>query len=169
VGKICVATVVISTQGHAGGRVDRSGPALGKLVELFAGEIRQQELIPDHQETIERTLCRLADSGCIDLLLTTGGTGCSPDDVTPEATLAVIDREVPGIAEEMRCVSRQYTRYSALSRAVAGIRGSTLIINFPGSPKSIDEIGQVLVPLIEHLIDLLRSSAGSGHLHKQGN
>jgi len=117
-------------------------------------------VVPDDRDTIAANLTRMADVIGVDLILTTGGTGFSPRDITPEATLSVIDREAPGIPEAMRLKSLQITPKAMLSRAVAGIRGKTLIINLPGSPKAVSECLEVILPVISHAIEILRGDAG---------
>ena len=112
-------------------------------------------MIPDEQATIEARLRHWADEGGVELILTSGGTGFSPDDVTPEATRAVIEREAPGIGEAMRAASRPHTANWMLSRALAGIRGATLIVNFPGSPGSIEQTGAALAAALPHALELL--------------
>jgi molybdopterin adenylyltransferase len=154
-----VAVITISTsRAHAGGE-DASGDALAALVAEMGGELGGRELLPDDRAAIEAALTRWADGGRCDLLLTTGGTGFAPSDLTPEATEAVIERRTPGIAEALRAASAEHTRYWALSRATAGIRGATLIVNFPGNPKAIAETAPALLPLLPHAISLLRGTA----------
>jgi molybdopterin adenylyltransferase len=149
------AIVTISTSKANGQGADESGPALVEFARELGVDVDATELIPDDRELIEARLRHLADvSGC-DLVLTTGGTGFAPSDVTPEATRAVIERETPGIAEAMRAASRPHTPNWMLSRAVAGIRGRTLIVNFPGNPKSIRETGDALAPALPHALALL--------------
>jgi molybdopterin adenylyltransferase len=121
--------------------------------------------VPDEQSKIEWALRHYADSERCDLILTTGGTGFSPDDVTPEATRAVIEREAPGIGEAMRAASREHTGNWMLSRGVAGIRGRTVIVNFPGSPKSIGEAGEAIGAALPHAVTLLRDGAAAHHDH----
>src|SRR5687767_3632598 len=149
------AIITISTSLSEGQGVDESGPALAEFARGIGAEIGATEIVTDDRHKIEWALRHYADSDVCDLVLTTGGTGFSPDDVTPEATRAVIDREAPGIAEAMRSASRPHTGKWMLSRAVAGIRRRTLIVNFPGSPKSIDQIGAEIGPALPHAIALL--------------
>lgn len=156
------AIVTISTSKAAGEGQDESGPSLEELAQRLAATVVGRELIPDDRTLIERRLRHWSDrEGCA-LVLTTGGTGVSPDDVTPEATRAVLDREVTGIAEAMRAASRPHTAHWMLSRSVAGVRGETLIVNFPGSPRAIAQIGEVLLPGLEHALKLIAGSA-AGH------
>jgi molybdopterin adenylyltransferase len=112
-------------------------------------------IVPDEQEQIASTLREWSDTYCLNLVLTTGGTGLAPRDVTPEATRTVIEREAPGIAEALRAISLQYTRMAMLSRGIAGVRGRTLIINLPGSPKAVKECLEYLLPVLSHAINLL--------------
>ena len=148
------AILTISTSRAAGAGDDDSGDALIALAEGAGLEIAAREVIRDDRELISERLIHWADEGC-DLVLTTGGTGFSPNDLTPEATLAVIEREAPGIPEAMRAASRLHTPHWMLSRAVAGILGTTLIINFPGSPKSIGETGEVIADALPHALELV--------------
>jgi molybdenum cofactor synthesis domain-containing protein len=156
------AIVTISTSKANGQGSDEGGPALAEFARGLGAEIGTTELIPDDRELIESRLRYLADESGCELVLTTGGTGFAPTDVTPEATRAVIEREAPGIAEAMRAASRPHTQNWMLSRAVAGIRGRTLIVNFPGSPKSIRETAAALAPALPHALALL---AGERHAH----
>ncbi len=149
------AIITISSSLSREQGADESGPALAEFARGLGAEIAATEVVPDERAKIEWALRHYADSDVCDLVLTTGGTGFSPDDVTPEAALAVIDREAPGIAEAMRAASRPHTDKWMLSRAVAGIRKRTLIITFPGSPKSIGQIGQEIGPALPHAIALL--------------
>ncbi|NMC15184.1 MAG: MOSC domain-containing protein [Chloroflexi bacterium] len=152
------AVITLSDKGAAGLREDKSGPA---LVEALRGHalVTEHFVIPDEFEQIKAELCRLADSGNLDLILTTGGTGLAPRDVTPEATLAVVERLVPGIPEAMRAESRKITERAMLSRAQAGVRGRTLIVNLPGSPKGAVECLQVFLPVLAHAVETLRGEA----------
>jgi molybdenum cofactor synthesis domain-containing protein len=149
------ALLTVSSSRAAGGGHDESGERLAALVSELGLEVAGREVLPDEQATIAARLAYWADEGLVSLILTSGGTGFSPDDVTPEATREVLDREAPGIAEAMREASRPHTTNWMLSRAVAGIRGSTLIVNFPGSPRSIDQTAAVLVPVLPHALALL--------------
>jgi molybdenum cofactor synthesis domain-containing protein len=157
------AILTVSSSRAADGGADESGPALARFAEGLGAEIAATEIVPDKQSEIEWALRHYVDTENCDLVLTTGGTGFSPDDVTPEATRAVIEREAPGIAEALRAASRAHTRNWMLSRGVAGIRGRSLIINFPGSPKSIGEAGEAIGEAIPHAVALLRN--GTGHRH----
>jgi molybdopterin adenylyltransferase len=157
--------LTLSDRSARGERADASGPALADLVYTQNWLVTKQALLPDDESAIRAQLIAWADSGEVDVILTTGGTGFSPRDVTPEATIAVIQRESPGLAEAMRSASLIKTPHAMLSRSVAGIRGRTLIINLPGSPKGALENFQVVIPVLEHAIQLLKEdpSSESGH------
>ena len=158
---ISVGVVTISDSGARGDRpADLSGEAIKDNVHRFGGTVRHYEMIPDEQEIIRVTLLRLVDELHLDLVLTTGGTGLSPRDRTPQATLPVLDYEVPGLAEAMRAESAKQTPFAYLSRAVAGVRKETLIVNLPGSPKACVEILEVLAPILPHAIETLRGQVG---------
>ena len=161
------AILTISDRSSQGIRPDTSGTALVAAVEQAGGSIIRTGIIPDDLELIKNNLTVWCDSGEIDILLTTGGTGFSPRDNTPEATLAVIERLAPGLAEAMRLESLKFTPHAMLSRAVAGIRKRTLVINFPGNPKAALENFNVVLPVLSHAVDLLQESptAEAGH-HK---
>jgi molybdopterin adenylyltransferase len=149
------AIVTISTSRAAGRRGDESGDALAELAAGLGAEIAGREVIGDDRELISARLLHWADAKGCDLILTSGGTGFTPTDVTPEATQAVIERVAPGIPEAMRAASRAHTKHWMLSRAVAGIRGRTLIVNFPGSPQSIAEAGEAIAPALPHALELI--------------
>jgi molybdopterin adenylyltransferase len=153
------AIITISTSKAAGEGVDESGPALAALVEELGAEIAGMDLIPDERAQIEQRLRHWAEVERCALVLSTGGTGLAPSDVTPEATLAVIEREVPGIAEAMRAASREHTPHWMLSRGVAGVCGSSLLINFPGSPRSIAQTGAAIRDALPHALALLAGEA----------
>ena len=158
--KYTAAVITVSDKGFRGERRDTSGPALCAIVEEYGLEVAYRALVPDESEDIQRELIQCADELGVSLVLTTGGTGFSPRDVTPEATKAVIQRETPGIPEAMRAASMRITPRGCLSRSVAGIRGRTLIVNLPGSEKAAREnILSVMEPLL-HGLDML-ASAGS--------
>ncbi len=152
---IRAVTITISTSRAQSGGEDLSGPALARFAERLGAELIATEVIGDDRTLIEGRLRYWADEGGCELILTSGGTGMAPSDVTPEATRAVLEREAPGIGEAMRAASREHTPHWMLSRALAGLRGRSLIVNFPGSPQSIDEIGQVLAPALPHALRLL--------------
>lgn len=151
------AVIAISTSKAAGEGEDESGPKLKALLESAGCDVVSLELITDDRELIARRIRFYSDEDACDLVATTGGTGLSPDDVTPEATRDVIDREAPGIAEAMRLESRQHVpKHWMLSRGVAGSRGTTLIVNFPGNPNAIEQAGAAITPSLEHALGLLR-------------
>ena len=151
------AVITISDKGSQGLREDTSGPALCAMLREAGWEIVHTAMIPDEAGEIKAQLCHCADTLAASLVLTTGGTGFSPRDITPEATLAVIDREVPGIAEAMRAASMAITPRGCLSRGRAGIRGTTLIVNLPGSEKAARENLAVVLEPLRHGIDILHS------------
>ena len=160
VAPIVAAVVTVSDSGFAGTREDTSGDVLeGLLRELGAASV-ERSLVPDEAETIAARLRELADRSAVNLVLTTGGTGFTSRDVTPEATRAVIEREAPGIAEAMRFVSLQKTPRAMLSRGVSGLRGRTLIINMPGSPRACREQFEVIREALPHGIEKLLDSGG---------
>ena len=148
--------ITISDRGSRGERKDTSGPEIVGMLQQAGMEIVGLQIIPDEKELIRRSLIEWSDGEKTDLILTTGGTGVSPRDVTPDATREVIDREIPGMAEEMRRRSAAITPHAMISRAVAGIRGRTLIINLPGSPKGATENLGVLLPALAHAIEKIK-------------
>lgn len=150
------AVITLSDKGNQGLREDTSGPVITKRLLDAGYDVVETLLLPDGKEKLKKELCRLADQRQVDLILTTGGTGFSPRDVTPEATKEVAERDVPGIAEAMRAASMKITKHAMLSRAVSVIRGKTLIINLPGSPKACRECMDVFMDTIPHGLDLLR-------------
>ncbi len=164
--RIRVSILTISDRSYRGEREDVSGPALVEAVGQLGWEVVKTGLVPDEKELISDWLIQICDSGTADLILTTGGTGFAPRDVTPEATRAILEREAPGIAEAMRQKSLQITPHAMLSRAIAGIRKRTLIINLPGSPKAAIENLQTVAPVIPHAVELLQESpdAEKGHI-----
>jgi molybdenum cofactor synthesis domain-containing protein len=165
--------LTLSDRSARGEREDASGPALARLIEAEtlrsnSGQVwsvAKQALLPDSESAIRAILTEWADSGEVDVILTTGGTGFSPRDVTPEATRAVIDREAPGLAEAMRTASLKITPHAMLSRIVTGIRKRTLIINLPGSPKGAVENLQVVLPVLPHAVQLLQEDPASETSH----
>jgi molybdopterin adenylyltransferase len=159
------AILTVSTSTAAGEGEDLSGPALAEAAAAIGAEVVAQALVPDDVGAIEAWLRAQVEAG-VDLILTTGGTGLTHDDVTPEATLAVIEREVPGLAEAMRAASLQYTPMSMLSRAVAGTAGGSLIINFPGSPKAITQLFGVVEPVLKHAVATLHRENGRRERHR---
>jgi molybdenum cofactor synthesis domain-containing protein len=155
-----VAVLTVSTSKAAGEGADRSGPRLRAFAEELGAEEVLYDLVGDDQAQIEARLRRFAADGCV-LVLTTGGTGLAPDDLTPEATRSVIDREIPGIAEAIRLASLAHTDHWMLSRGVAGVCGDAIIVNFPGSPAAIDQVGPALRHGLRHALQLLGGRAGS--------
>lgn len=157
--------LTVSDRSALGERADLSGPALRQLLEAQGWQISQHAITPDDHQSIEQKLINWSDSGVVDIILTTGGTGFSLRDITPEATLAVIERSAPGLTEAMRFASLQITPHAMLSRAAAGIRKRTLIINLPGSPKGAIENLKVILPVLPHAVQLLVDDPGAeaGH------
>lgn len=153
---IRTAIITLSDKGSKGDREDESGQTIRQMVADIHAIVSHYEILPDEKERIIDVLKSLSDSGSLDLILTTGGTGVAPRDVTPEATLAVIDRELPGMAEAMRAESLKKTPHAMISRAVAGIRKQTLIINLPGSPRAVRENLAVILPAIPHTIEKIQ-------------
>jgi len=159
------AVLTVSDRSWRGERPDASGPALIDKVKSQGWVVVRENILPDDLTMLREFLMSWCDRGDMDVILTTGGTGFAPRDVTPEATRAVIEREAPGLAEAMRAASAAKSPHAMLSRAVAGIRGSVLIINLPGSPKAAVENFQVVMPALEHAVMLLREdpAAEKGH------
>ena len=157
--------LTLSDRSARGERADASGLALMELIQAHAWSIVEQSLLPDEESAIRAMLTSWADSGNMDVILTTGGTGFAMRDVTPEATRAVIDRDAPGLAEAMRAASLKVTPHAMLSRIVTGIRGKTLIINLPGSPKGAVENFQVVIPVLPHAVQLLKDDPASESTH----
>ena len=163
--RFTAAVITLSDKGAAGEREDQSGPLITGLLTQAGYRVIEELLLPDDQKKLENELIRLSDGRQASLILTTGGTGLSVRDVTPEATLAVAHRNVPGIAEAIRADSMRYTRRAMLSRGVSVIRGSSLIINLPGSPKAVRECLEFLLPELKHGVAVLKGTAsecGSG-------
>jgi molybdenum cofactor synthesis domain-containing protein len=165
-----IAVLTISDRGARQERPDASGPALRERVERAGHRVAQSAVLPDEQPQIEDLLRKWADGGDVDVILTTGGTGIAARDRTPEATLAVCERTVPGIAEVMRQAGLAKTPHSMLSRGVAGVRGRTLIVNLPGSPRGAVECLEAVLPALPHAVDLLSGSsdAEAGHRRPRG-
>jgi molybdopterin adenylyltransferase len=157
--------LTLSDRSSRGERADSSGPALVDLIQAEDWSVVKQALLPDEESAIREVLISWVDSGEIDVILTTGGTGFSPRDVTPEATRAVVEREAPGLAEAMRAASLKVTPHAMLSRIVTGIRRKTLIINLPGSPTGAVENLQVVVPVLRHAVQLLQEDPASEASH----
>jgi molybdenum cofactor synthesis domain-containing protein len=154
--KIHAGVITISDKGSRGEREDKSGPEIIAMLESMGITILHSKVIPDDEELIKEALIEYADVKRLDLILTTGGTGVSPRDVTPDATLQVIEKEVPGMAEAMRRESAKITPHAMISRAAAGIRGASLIINLPGSPKGVRENLAVLLPALNHAVEKIK-------------
>ncbi|MBI4492423.1 MAG: MogA/MoaB family molybdenum cofactor biosynthesis protein [Chloroflexi bacterium] len=152
-----VGVLTASDKASRGERVDLGGPAIRERVEREGWQVVEAVVVPDERPAIVAALLRFADQLDLDVVFTTGGTGLSPRDVTPQATLEVIDYQVPGLAEAMRLEGARHTPNALLSRAVAGVRGHTLIVNLPGSPKGVRESMDVVVPVLPHAVGLLRS------------
>lgn len=157
--------LTVSDRSARGEREDASGPALARRVEQAGWLVIAQAVLPDELNKLRGTLMDWADGGKLDIILTTGGTGFAPRDVTPEATTQVIDRQAPGLAEAMRHASAARSKHAMLSRAVAGLRGRVLIINLPGSPKGAVENFETVLPVLDHAVQLLREDpqAEAGH------
>jgi molybdopterin adenylyltransferase len=153
---IKIGILTISDKGSKGQREDKSGEALREGVSQIAGKVVRYEIVPDEKDIIAEKLAEWADCGEVDVILTTGGTGLSKRDVTPEATLSILDREVPGIAEAMRAVSLVKTPMAMLSRAVAGQRANCLIINMPGSVKAVKECLEAIIMAIPHAVEIIK-------------
>ncbi|NLC77812.1 MAG: molybdopterin adenylyltransferase [Clostridia bacterium] len=162
-----VGIITVSDKGSQGEREDKAGPLIRQMITEQGWEVTASDIIPDEQHLIEGKLMEYADQLALDLVLTTGGTGFAERDVTPEATLAVIEKQAPGLAEAMRLESLKVTPMAMLSRATAGIRGQTLIVNLPGSPKAVRECLNVILPALDHGIEILKGSAGecAGKFH----
>jgi len=152
--------LTVSDKGSRGEREDESGKAIKELLAALNTRLVKYDIVPDEREVISERLVEWADKEGIDLIITTGGTGLSPRDVTPEATLAVVDRIAPGFAEAMRAESLKKTPMAMLSRAVCGIRGRSLIINLPGSPRAVRECLEAILPALPHAIEVLQGEAG---------
>lgn len=162
-----IGILTVSDRSSRGDRPDLSGPAIEEEVMAQGWIVSQKEIVPDDLPMLKSTLTAWADSGELDILFTSGGTGFSPRDVTPEATKAVVDRAAPGLAEAMRASSLEVTPHAMLSRATAGIRGSTLIVNLPGSPRAAVENLRVILPVLNHAVDLLSDDPEAEAGHRQ--
>lgn len=153
------SVLTVSDQGSAGLRADASGKVIEEVMLISGAQLTEYAIVPDERGIIAEKLITMCQNGA-NLILTTGGTGLAPRDVTPEATLEVIERQVPGIPEVMRAKSLEITPLAALSRAVAGIRGQTLIINLPGSPRAVRECLEAVLPVLDHAIAILTGTTG---------
>jgi molybdopterin adenylyltransferase len=161
-----VGILTVSDRGYRGEYEDQSGPLIRQIVaERLEATVELAAVVPDALPIIQSTLTVWCDEVGLDLILTTGGTGFAPRDVTPEATRAVIQRDAPGLAEAMRAASLRVTPHAMLSRAVAGVRGQTLIVNLPGSPKSVRENLEVILPALPHGLRLLKGVEGENRRH----
>lgn len=152
--------LTISDKGAVGERQDKGGEAIHEILSGMGIPIVNYDIIPDEKELIVEKLVKWADEDALDVLITTGGTGLTPRDVTPEATLDVVDRIVPGFAEAMRVESLKKTPMAMLSRAVVGTRGKCLIVNLPGSPSAVRECLEVILPVLPHAVETLKGEAG---------
>ncbi len=157
---IRIAILTVSDKASAGLREDTSGPTIRECLDSLEYELLWYGIVPDERETITETLRHLSEQCGADVILTTGGTGLAPRDVTPEATMALADKVVPGIAEAMRVQSACKAPRAMLSRGVAVVHAQTLIVNFPGSPKAVRECMEVLVPVLEHAVAVIKGAAG---------
>lgn len=156
-----VAIITASDKGYAGQREDLSGPTIREIVEANGYQVTHAVILPDDRDMLAAEIARICDEDVADLLLTTGGTGFSPRDCMPEATLAVVERVVPGIPEAMRLFSLKYSQRSMLSRAAAGIRRRTLVVNLPGSPKAVRENLEYAIPTLAHGLEMLRGEGSA--------
>jgi len=161
--------LTISDKGSQGQRHDKSGMTIRDRLSLLGSNVVKYEIVPDEKDIIISKLSEWADGGNIDVILTTGGTGLSPRDVTPEATLAAVDKVVPGLAETMRAETFKITPFAILSRAVAGIRKRCLIINLPGSTKAVRECLEVVLPVIPHAVDIIKEKVTEHHTKPEEN
>jgi molybdopterin adenylyltransferase len=166
--KLRFGILTVSDRSARGERPDLSGPALQQQVISQGWLASQVDVVPDDFSVLQAILTEWTDRGDLDVILTTGGTGFSPRDITPEATLAIVDRQAPGLAEAMRAASLQVTPHAMLSRAVAGIRKRTLIVNLPGSPKAAAENLMVILPVLPHAVQLLQEDPASENGHHLG-
>ena len=163
--------LTISDKGARGQRYDKSGLTIRDRLSLLDSDVVKYEIVPDEIDIITSKLSEWADKGDVDVILTTGGTGLSPRDITPEATLVAVDRVVPGLAEAIRAETFRKTPFAILSRAMAGIRGRCLIINLPGSPKAVRECLEVVLPVIPHAVEIIKGEVtehSAGHQEGSG-
>ncbi|WP_027340687.1 MogA/MoaB family molybdenum cofactor biosynthesis protein [Halonatronum saccharophilum] len=157
---IRVGVLTLSDKGASGDRKDESGPTIKRIVKSIGAKVEYYKVIPDDKEGIIKELKKQVDDLGLDLILTTGGTGLSPRDFTPDATLEVIEREVPGLAEAMRAKSLKKTSRAMLTRGLAGTRANSLIVNLPGSPKAVRECLEVILDVLPHAIEILQGRGG---------
>jgi len=157
---ITIGIITASDKGAKGERVDTSGPLIGEMLKDLGGVVKEYAIVPDDREKLADMMRNMCDELKLDLVFTTGGTGFSPRDITPEATLDVVERLVPGIPEAIRMKSLEITPKAMLSRAVAGIRKQTLIINLPGSPKGVRESLEIILPALSHGVGILKGVEG---------
>ena len=160
---IKLAVLTVSTSGYQGQREDTSGQVIKEVLGPPDYQVVRYEIVSDEKDMIADRLALWADAPDVDLIVSTGGTGLGPRDVTPEACLSILDKEVPGLAEAMRARTLQFTPMAMLSRSVAGIRGNTLIITLPGSPKGVRECLEVVKAVLPHALELLRSESVTEH------
>ena len=163
-----IGILTISDKGAKGEREDKSGEAIREVVTQIDGDVIKYAIVPDEWKDITVKLSEWADSGEVDVILTTGGTGLSERDITPEATLSVVDKNVPGIAEAMRAKSLEKTPMAVLSRAAAGVRRKCLIINLPGSPKAVRECLEAVLPAIPHGVEIITGKVTEHNLQNAG-
>jgi molybdenum cofactor synthesis domain-containing protein len=162
-----VAVLTLSDRGAAGEREDLSGEIIVEQMTTFGAEIIEKRILPDDEEALRAALIDLADLRGAEVIITTGGTGLGPRDVTPETTLAIIDRRIPGMEEAMRRAGAAHTPFAMLSRGVCGMRGKTIIINLPGSPKGVREGLEVVAPVLRHAVELAQSPAVADSAHTE--
>lgn len=153
------AIIVASTSGYKGEREDKSGPAIARMLKQVGFEVKFLKVLPDDKMILSEVMKKLADNHLADLIVTSGGTGFAKDDCTPDATIEVIDKQIPGIPEAMRAYSMRFTKRAMLSRAVAGIRKETIILNLPGSPKGAKECLEFVLPELVHGVEILTDEA----------
>ena len=158
-----LAILTVSTSGYQGQREDTGGEAIKAVLAPPEYEVVRYEIVSDEKDMIAERMAQWADAPDVDLVVSTGGTGLGPRDVTPEACLSILDKEVPGLAEAMRAETLKFTPMAMISRSVAGIRGSTLIITLPGSPKGVKETLEVVKPVLPHAIELLKKESVNEH------
>lgn len=166
---LSVGILTVSDKGSRGERDDKSGEVIKDNLSRFDGHLVEYQVVPDESDVIRQTLADWADEGGLDVILTTGGTGLSQRDVTPEATLSVVDKVVPGLAEAMRAQTVSITPMAMLSRAAAGVRRQCLIINLPGSPKAVKECLEVILGVIPHAVEIIKGEITEHSVETAGN